>query len=304
MLRINVALGVAALGLALAPPASADLRVFACEPEWAALAREIGGERVNVYSATHARQDPHHIRARPSLIAKARRADLLICSGAGLEVGWLPILLRRGASARILPGSTGHLMASRFVALLETPARVDRSMGDIHPEGNPHVHLDPRNITVVARELARRMQRADTANAGDYGANLKTFETRWNEAAAGWDERARRLAGMPVIVHHRSWSYLIRWIGLKQIATLEPKPGIPPTPTHLQGVLRLARNSGVTAILRTPYEPKDASLWLSEKTGIPAIVLPYTVGGDDRAKDLFALFTRSLGLLEEAHGKR
>jgi zinc/manganese transport system substrate-binding protein len=297
-------LGVAALGFALAPPASADLRVFACEPEWAALAQEIGGDRVEVYAATHARQDPHHIRARPSLIAKARRANLLICSGAGLEVGWLPILLRRGASARILPGSAGHLMASDHVTLLETPVRVDRSMGDIHPEGNPHVHLDPGNVAAVARELGRRMQLSDSANAGVYETQLKWFETRWNEAMKGWNRRAGRLAGMPVIVHHRSWSYLIRWIALKRIATLEPKPGIPPTPSHLQAVLRLARTGGAKAILRTPYEPEDASLWLSEKTGIPALVLPYTVGGDAKAGDLFALFDRTLGMLEAVRGER
>jgi zinc/manganese transport system substrate-binding protein len=287
------------LGAVMPSPAFADIRVLACEPEWAALASEIGGADMTVHAATHARQDPHHIRARPSLIAKARRADVLVCSGAGLEAGWLPILLRRGGSARILPGAAGHLMAARHVALLETPARVDRSMGDIHPEGNPHVHLDPRNMLAVARELSGRFQRSDPDNADRYRALLEQFTARWTDAIAGWTERAGRLAGTPVIVHHRSWSYLIRWIGLKRVATLEPKPGVPPTPTHLRSVLRLARVGGVKAILRTPYEPKDASIWMSEKTGIPAIVLPYTVGGNEQAVDLFALFDATLDALEK-----
>ena len=304
---IAATMAFAVLGMALPSPAGASVRVFACEPEWAALARRVGGGDVRAYAATHARQDPHHIRARPSLIAEIRRADLLFCSGAELEAGWLPILLRRGGGAAVQPGRPGYLRATDQVRMLEKPVRLDRSEGDIHPGGNPHVHLDPRNLLAVARVLAERITLIEPSRAASVRAGLAAFEADWRLKLAGWDVRARRLAGMPVVVHHRSWSYLIDWIGLKQVATLEPKPGLPPTAAHLQAVLRDARAQGAKAILRTPFDPADASAWLSGKTGIPALVLPFTVddgaGGGGAPTDLSALFETILAMLEEVHGR-
>jgi zinc/manganese transport system substrate-binding protein len=290
--------------MALPSPSAAEVTVFACEPEWAALTREVGGNEVDAFSATHARQDPHHIRARPSLIARIRRADLLVCSGAGLEVGWLPILLQRGAPARIQPGRPGHLMAAAHVTVLEKPAVLDRSLGDIHPEGNPHLHLDARNMIPVARELARRLGAIDSANAATYTTRADAFARAWSRSLAAWGQRAARLKGMPVIVHHKSWIYLIRWLGLDEVASLEAKPGIPPTAAHLNDVLRLARSRSVKVILRTPYEPPEASEWLSGKTGIPALVLPYTVERDAKAGALRALFDETIALLERANAGR
>ncbi|MEX2453295.1 MAG: zinc ABC transporter substrate-binding protein [Rhodospirillaceae bacterium] len=301
------ALVVAALlvsGTALPSPAGAEVRVFACEPEWASLARAVGGAAVDAYSATHARQDPHHIRARPSLIAQIRRADMLFCSGADLEVGWLPILLRRGAGVAVQPGRPGHLMAADHVRLLEKPEVLDRSLGDIHPDGNPHVHLDPNNVLALARVFGERLAATDPGGADAARAGLAEFERRWREALSGWNSRARRLAGMTVVVHHRSWSYLIDWIGLRQVATLEPKPGLPPTATHLEAVLRDVRSAGARAVLRTPYDPSDASAWLSEKAGIPALVLPFTVDPERGPRDLFELFEAILSALEGVHDRR
>ena len=273
------------------------LTVFACEPEWAALADEIGGAQVKTFSATHARQDPHYIRARPSLIAKIRRADLVICSGAGLEVGWLPVLLQK-ANAQVQPGATGSLMAAELVPVLEVPVIVDRSQGDVHPEGNPHVHLDPYNILKVAEVLARRLETLDPANAAVYGSRLADFTQRWQAHIAQWETRAAPLRGKRVVVHHKAWSYLIAWLGLEEIATLEPRPGIPPTPSHLETLLLTVREQAPLAIIRTPYRSAEPSEWLAEKTGIPAVMLPYTVGGDAESGDLFALFERTLALLE------
>lgn len=290
-----------ALGMALASPAIADLRIFACEPEWAALARDIGGDKVDAFAATHARQDPHHIRARPSLIARIRRADLVFCSGAGLEVGWLPLLMQRGARARVQPGQDGHLMAANIVPKVEKPAVIDRSLGDIHPEGNPHVHLDPNNILLIARELSRRLIKLDAANSDYYRKRMAQFEKGWAATIAALTSRASKLSGMRVIVHHKSYSYLIRWIGLKEVATLEVKPGIPPTASHLNRLLQIARTQNVKAILRTPYDPSTPSEWLSGKTGIAALMLPYTVGKDAGPGALATLFARSLALLEKAH---
>jgi zinc/manganese transport system substrate-binding protein len=290
----------AGLMLLIALPAAAEVRVFACEPEWAALAREVGGGKIDAFSATHARQDPHHIRARPGLIASMRRADLLFCSGGGLEIGWLPILLRQSAPGNLQPGRPGHLMASDHVTVLEKPAVLDRSLGDIHPEGNPHVHLDARNMAPLAMALARRLKAADASGAAVYARQADAFVRGWSELLAEWEPRAAKLKGMPVIVHHKSWAYLVHWLGLTQIATLEPRPGIQPTPAHLNALLRLARARPVRAILRTPYDPPEASDWLSSRTGIPVLTLPYTVAKDAGPGALRALFDETIALLKAA----
>ena len=288
---------------ALASPAMAEIRVFACEPEWAALAEAVGGDDVIVYSATHGAQDAHHVRARPSLIAQVRRADVLFCSGAELESGWLPVLMQRGARRLIQPGQPGHIMAADHVPVLDRPDTIDRSLGDIHPSGNPHVHLDPRNVEILATELARRLERIDPDNADSYRSRLASFRAAWVEALGEWRGRIAGLHGMKVIVHHESWAYLLQWIGLTRVASLERLPGIPPSASHLQAVLEQARNVGARAILRTPYEPRDASDWLSARTGIPVVELPYTVGGHPEADNLVALFDLTLTLLEDVRDR-
>ena len=295
----------AALAAALLSPAAADaeVRILACEPEWAALAEEIGGEDVVVHSATHGRQDAHYIRARPSLIAKVRRAKILLCSGADLEVGWLPVLLERGAGRILQPGQPGHIMAADHVEVLERPEVLDRSLGDIHPGGNPHVHLDPRNMAILAEVLTERLERIDPERAEAYRQRLASFQTRWADAMAGWQERTAALRGMKVIVYHKAWVYLLRWAELDRIAVLERVSGVPPTASHLVEVLDRVRDSGARAILRAPFDPEDASKWLSGKTGIPAVELPFTVGGHPEATDLFSLFDSTLALLEEARDR-
>ncbi len=295
----------AALSVALLSPATADaeVRILACEPEWAALAEEIGGEDVIVHSATHGRQDAHYIRARPSLIAKVRRAKILFCSGAELEIGWLPVLLERGAGRIVQPGQLGHIMAADHVEVLERPEVVDRSQGDIHPSGNPHVHLDPRNLTILAGVLTERLEQIDPERAEAYRQRLATFQARWADALAVWQERAAELHGMRVIVYHKAWVYLLHWTGLERIAVLERVSGIPPSASHLVEVLEQVRDMGARAILRAPHEPEDASEWLSGKTGVPVVDLPFTVGGSPEVDDLFSLFDRTLALLEEARDR-
>ena len=289
---------------ALAPSgAAADARVFACEPEWAALAGEIGGDDVTVYSATHGRQDAHFIRARPSLIAQVRRADIVFCSGAELEVGWLPVLMERGARRGVQPGQPGHLMAADHVEVMERPERIDRSLGDIHPSGNPHVHLDPGNIARLAVELAGRLARIDPANEAAYRSRLADFQARWGAATKRWRARAEGLRGMKVVVHHAAWVYLIGWTGLDRIARLERISGVPPTASHLGSLVKRVRTTGAAAILLAPHDPGDAAEWLSERTGVPVLELPFTVGGQEVAGDLFALFDVTLALLEKARDR-
>lgn len=281
---------IAAILLMTSLAARADLRVFACEPEWAALATEIGGEQVEAYSATTAMQDPHYIQARPSLIAKVRNADLVICSGAELEIGWLPVLLQKANNRDVMQGSTGFLEASRLVERLDTPAIVDRAGGDIHPLGNPHVHTDPHNIALVATALAERMGGLDAKNAAVYQSGLAEFQKRWATAIVVWEERAAALRGRKLITHHKSWVYMEQWLGLQEVANLEAVPGLPPTAGHLSQLVSRFKEGGADVIVRAPYQDDRPSHWLSERTGITAVVLPLTVGGTDEATDLFALF--------------
>ena len=271
--------------------AKADLNVFACEPEWAALAEEIGGDKVKTYSATNALQDPHYIQARPSLIAKIRRADLIVCSGAQLEIGWLPMLLRKGNNPGVMPGNPGFLEASRYVKRLDVVVNADRSQGDVHPQGNPHIQTNPHNIRLVAVAMAERMAQLDAANAEAYQQGLEDFIQRWNAAITDWEERAAVLRGKRVIAHHESWIYLENWLGLVEVATLEPVAGIPPTAGHLASLLdRFGDTSGADFIIRAPFQSEKPSNWLSERTGIPAVMLPLTVGGSDSSDDLFKWF--------------
>lgn len=268
----------------------AELRVFACEPEWAALAEEIGGPLVEAHSATTALQDPHYIQARPSLIAQVRRADLVICSGAQLEIGWLPALLQKANNPRVLPGAVGYMEASSFVLRVGTTADVDRSQGDIHPMGNPHIQTDPRNIAAVATALADRMSRIDPVNSVAYESNLKLFQEKWRAALERWEARATTLRGKRIITHHKSWVYLERWLGLEEVANLEAVPGLPPTASHLSRLTHQFADGGADVIIRSPYQDERPAEWLAERIGVAAVVLPLTVGGTEGATDLFTLF--------------
>ncbi len=289
---------LALLGAALIPlQAAAAVNVLACEPEWAALANEIGGDRVTVNSATTALQDPHRIEARPSLIARARSADLVLCTGSDLEVGWLPLLFTQSGNARIQPGTPGYLEASQFVVRIEIPKVVDRAMGDVHPGGNPHIHLDPRNIAKVADALAARLAQIDAPNADAYKARLAAFLPRWQAAIERWEKDAARLKGVPVVVYHKDNSYLIAWLGLREAGSLEPKPGLPATPAHLAELVERMKRDPAKAILYSAYNSAKAAEFLASRTGIPAVMLPFTVGGSDKARDLFGLFDDTLARL-------
>jgi len=279
------------------PTASAGIRAFACEPEWGALLEELGGEYVAVYTATTALQDVHHIQARPSLIAQVRRADLVVCTGAELEVGWLPVLLRRANNPKVQPGTSGYLEAADYVTLLEKPERLDRALGDVHAQGNPHLHLNPHNILKVARGVTSKMEKIDPANAETYKERHADFERRWTAAISRWKAQAETARGMPIVVHHRSWVYLNDWLGLQELAALEPQPGVPPTSGHLKELLVQMQSRPARMIIRAPYVSERASKWLSKRTGIPAIVLPYTVGGNEAAMDLFSLFDNTVAQL-------
>ncbi len=294
-------IATAALALAaIAQPALAALNVVACEPEWGALVQELAGDKAEVYVATTALQDVHRIQARPSLVAAARRADLLVCTGAELEVGWLPVLQRQSGNAAIQPGRPGYFEAAQFVALMEAPARIDRAEGDIHAAGNPHIQTNPHNIARVAEALAGRLAEIDPANAASYRARQADFAARWLAAIARWEAAAAPLRGMPVAVQHNGFPYLEAWLGLRRVATLEPKPGVEPSSGHLATLLRQLEREPVRAVLRAAYNDPRSAEWLAGRAGIPVVVLPFTVGGSDEADDLFGLFDDTVARLLKA----
>lgn len=281
-------------------PAWANLNVFATVPEWASLVREIGGDKVKVYSATNAFQDPHRIEAKPSLLAQARQANLLVAAGADLEIGWLPLVIRDSGNSAIQAGRPGYFEAANYVSRLEVPTVLDRAHGDVHAAGNPHIHLDPRNVLKVGEALAARMAELDAPNAAAYQAAYKLFAGKWQAAIGRWEKEAAGLRGVPVLVHHSSFVYLSAWLGLKEVGMLEPKPGVEPSSGHLGNLLARQQSTPAKMVLRTAYNQEGPSQWIAGKTGIPAVLLPYTVGGTNEAKDLFGLFDDTLQRLQKA----
>ena len=300
--RLARALCVVALavpGMVKPSPASAEVQIFACEPEWAALASEIGGDVAHVYSATHGRQDPHYIRARPSLIAQVRQADVLFCSGAGLEEGWLPVLLQRGARVTIQRDQPGHLMASEHVRMLDPPSLVDRSQGHVHAEGNPHVQLLPENIAFLATELARRLTVIDPDNAEVYRRQLSVFQERWKDATANWMERTSHLEGMPVVVHHEAWAYLFE-LDRHQASCVDRTPTRCPSDRQPSAI---GVGTGPKCRCRR-HSPCSVRAFRGDGVAfrqgrIPIVDLPFTVGGQEGVDDLFDLFEVTITLLEE-----
>lgn len=280
--------------------ANAALNIFATVPEWASLAQEIGGDKVKVFSATQGLQDPHRVEARPSLIARLRNADLVVATGAELEVGWLPLALRESGNGKVQPGQPGYFEAASQVRMLEVPSRLDRAEGDVHAGGNPHIQTDPRNVLKVAGGLNQRMAALAPADAAVFQANYKTFADKWQKAMARWEAAAAPLRGKLVVSQHKAWAYLYDWLGLKEVATLEPKPGLEPSVSYLSEVVARTQGQPVKAVIRAAYSPARPSEWFAQQAHVPAVTLPFTVGGDEQAKDLFSLFDDTIARLTAA----
>jgi zinc/manganese transport system substrate-binding protein len=291
--------------LAFAPlPATAALNIFACEPEWGALATELGGDKVSVFVATTGRQDPHQIQARPSLIAKARSADLVLCTGAELEIGWMPVVLRQAANGKVQPGTAGYFAAADNVRLLEVPARLDRAEGDIHAAGNPHIQTSPVNIRAVAAALGPRLAQLDVAQGAYYTERTQSFLKRWDEALQQWQAKATPLRGMNFAAYHKGWAYLADWLGMREIATIEPKPGVPPGGAYIAQLIDELPKRSVGLIVYAAYEDPRASESVAQRTSIPAVMLPSTVGGTDAAATLFGLYDDIVTRLLASRGSK
>jgi zinc/manganese transport system substrate-binding protein len=296
MIRKLIAL-CATCVLAGTMPAHAELRVLATTADWGALATELGGHKVSVYTATSALQDVHQVNAKPSLVARARTADLVVANGADLEVGWLPVLLSESGNPKIRAGTPGYFEAAAYVKLLDASGTADRAMGDVHPSGNPHIQLDPRNVALVARALTARLAALDAGNAAYYQSRGTEFQARWSQAISRWTGEGAKLRGVPVVAIHSDQRYLLNWLGMVQVATIEPKPGVPPSAGYLAGLVTRLTADKPKMILRNAYNDPKAADWLSGKTGVPVVLLPFSVGGTPEAKDLHGLFDDTLNRL-------
>lgn len=296
MFRISLLLSLV-LGFVAPTTASAKVKVVASLNDFAQLAREIGGERVETVTLAQPTQDPHFVDARPSFAVDLAAADLLIYAGAELESGWLPPLIRTASNARILPGQTGHLNVATVVPIKEAPAGgVDRSMGDVHPQGNPHTWTDPRNGLRIAVAITQRLKALDAEGADVYEANLREFARRLGDKMREWKERLAPFAGTKVIVYHKSWIYFLDWAGFVEAAAIEPVPGVPPADSDVTALIEAQRNAGVKLVVGECCYPSERVAFVAEQLGATALRLPSMTGADgtmtyieliDRLVDLF-----------------
>jgi ABC-type Zn uptake system ZnuABC Zn-binding protein ZnuA len=277
------------------------LRVVTTTEDLASIAREVGGSLVVVESLTRGSQDPHFLEARPSLILKTSRADLFIQVGMGLEAGWAPALLTGARNPTILPGNPGHLDGSLRIEPLEIPpGPVDRSQGDVHPFGNPHYWLDPENGRILARAVASHLTERLPDQSSQIEKNLSSFLRRLDEGMARWTDRMRPYRGAKVVTYHRSWSYFARRFGLEVVGYVEPKPGIPPSPAYLQGLIGRMKQEGVRVVVMEPYFGRALADLLSRETGAKVLTLPPSVGGAEGVNTYPDLFDHLVGRLTSA----
>jgi zinc/manganese transport system substrate-binding protein len=291
---------LAAGALSVLGGAAQALTVFACEPHWGALVRELA-PHVQVRNATHAGQDPHHIEARPSLLAAMRQADAALCTGASLEVGWLPMLQTRSGNPRVQAGAPGMMMAADSVVLIDPRPGAGGSPfeGDVHAEGNPHFQLDPRRILSVGEAVAKRLQELEPQRREEVQRRWETWSADWRRRIAQWEQKAAPLRGLRVVAQHTTFAYLFRWLGIEQVADLEPRPGTPPSGGHLQSLLEQTRATPPRAVVVASYQDTRGAQWLAQRVGagVPVLQLPSSVGEDGPTATLSGLYDHLLDRL-------
>ena len=292
---------VAAMPLLLAAPASAQLRVVGATEDMAALAREVGGDKVKVDAIARGYQDPHFVEAKPSFILVLAKADLLIAVGRELEISWLPPLVTQSRNARIQPGSAGYLDASQNARVLDVPSGpVTRAMGDVHPSGNPHYWLDPRNGRLVAQAIKAKLTELDRANAAYYDQRYADFDRRLAEAEKRWDAAMAPYKGFKIVTYHRSWSNFVDRFQLDVIGYVEPKPGVPPSPQHTIDLIKAMKAQGVKVLLVEPYFDLKTPNSIGRETGARVLVMPPSVGGEKVITDYIKLFDYGIDLFAKA----
>lgn len=278
--------------------AEAKVHVVTTIETFADLARRVGGDRVEVKALSRGYMDPHFVEPKPSLVLDLNRADLLVYVGLQLEIGWLPPLVLGSRNGKIQRGQPGSLDASSGIPVLDVPTvKIDRSMGDIHPMGNPHYWIPPDNALIVAGEIAKRLEQIDGGGTATYEANLKKLASEVKQRQRGWEQRAARLRGMKVVTYHQSWSYVSKWLGLQEVGYIEPKPGIPAPPSHIAWLIGMMRREGVKEILMESFYPRNVVQLVADKAGAKMLVLPSDVGATPEVKDYFSLVDAVLAKL-------
>jgi zinc/manganese transport system substrate-binding protein len=286
----HIALIACALALTLARPARAELNVVATIDTLASFAKEVGGDRVSVKSLSRGTQDPHFVEPKPSLMLMLNRADLLLHVGMELEIGWLPPLMIGSRNGKVQNGEPGNLDCSQAIDPLDVPTtKVDRSMGDIHPQGNPHYWLPPDNARRIAALIAQRLSQLDPAGAATYEARLKDFQKRVAEKEIAWKPMVDKLRGTRVATYHKSWSYVSKWLGLEELGYVEPKPGVPPPPSHLARLILLLRKEKAQLVLMESFYNRAIAQEVAERAGAKLVVLPTDVGAQPELTTWFAV---------------
>lgn len=286
-----------------APFVQAKLNVVATLPDFGSIAEMIGGDKVKVTTIARGTEDAHFVDARPSFVRVLNQAQVLIEGGADLEIGWLPPLVNSARNERILADAPGHLVLGRYINLLERPTGpVDRSMGDIHPYGNPHYWLDPLNGKIIAEHIAETFSNIDPKNAALYQANLKTFNARIDSKLPEWEQRLAPYKGTKVITYHKSFEYFAQRFGLVIFGQLEPKPGIEPTPVHMNQLVQSAQTQNVKLVMIEPFRPRRNAENVAQTLGIKLLIIPEKTGGAPEAKDYFSLFDYLVNKIAEALG--
>jgi zinc/manganese transport system substrate-binding protein len=277
------------------------LNIVTTTTNLASIAKTIGGEHVNVSSISTGKEDPHFIEAKPSYMLKAKDADLWIRNGLELEIGYEELIIEGSRNQRIRIGSPGHLDASEGITPLEVPIlKIDRSMGDVHPLGNPHYWLDPENGKIIAQNICRRLKQLDPEHADDYDRNLASFERKIDNAMAGWSAKLKPFEHSKIVTYHRSWSYFANRFNLDIVAELEPKPGIPPGPAHILKVINIMKSEKVRIILMEPFYNRDDADAVAKKTDAKVVVVPNAVTGQKKTGDYIAMIDNVVTQLSEA----
>ncbi len=293
-------LSLAAALLSAAHAATAQLNIVTTTTDLASIAEGIVGSRGKVSSIAKGYQDPHFVDGKPSYLVKLQRADLFVLVGMELEQGWAPSLLTNSRNGKIQKGASGYVDASVGISKLQIPSNADRSMGDIHPFGNPHYWLDPGNGSIIARNIAEGLERVDPGGAEVYARNLAAFIEKLDTAIERWAGEAASLRGLPVVAYHDSWPYLEQRFGFEVVAFVEPKPGIAPSGRYIAGLAETMKARGVDVILMTAFYNKKTASLVARETGAALVTLAQSVGGVEGADDYIALFDTNLDLLRRA----
>lgn len=285
-----MSIGVLCVAMLVRPaPGAAKLYVVTTTPDLAAIAREVGGDKVDAESLALGTQDPHFVDAKPSFILKLNRADLYVKRGLELEIGWAPVLENGARNAAILQGGTRYVDASNGIAPLEVPSEtVSRALGDVHPYGNPHFQLDPANAKIIAKNIVEGLSRVDIADQAYFEQRLADFDRRVDERLAAWIQLLAPYRGAKIVTYHKSWDYFAQRFGFDVIGTMEPKPGVPPSPAHLAQLITLMQAQHCKLVIKEPFYPENLTRVVAEKTGAQVLTLPESPGGAPGTDDYFS----------------